>query len=203
VAYTISSCAFWCTWDAVGEDLRVPIATPRLDLFSLSPDLIRAALDRDVARASALAPFRVDDDTFAGDDHVLQLRLAQLEKDPSEQPWLYRAAVLRETGQVVGRAGFHAPPDADGMVEIGYSTAPPHRRQGIAAEMAVGLLRWAVAHGATHCLASIRPDNTPSLALTERLGFERTGEQVDEIDGLEWIFTLRLDGALPTYDDRR
>jgi RimJ/RimL family protein N-acetyltransferase len=134
---------------------------------------------------------------------VLQLRVAQLEKDPSEQPWLYRAAVLRETGRVVGRAGFHAPPDGTGTVEIGYEVLPAQRRQGLAAEMAVGLLRWGAEHGATACLASIRPDNTPSLALTQRLGFVRIGEQIDEIDGLEWVFRLPLDGALPSYDDRR
>jgi hypothetical protein len=29
-----------------------------------------------------------------------------------------------------------------------------------------------------------------------RLGFVRTGEEVDEIDGLEWVFTLELDRAL-------
>jgi RimJ/RimL family protein N-acetyltransferase len=179
------------------------VSTPRLDLFSLSPALVRAALAGDLERAQALAPFPVDAVTFAGDEHVLGLRLAQLEADPGEQPWLYRAAVLRESGQVVGRAGFHAPPDARGMVEIGYSTAPPHRRQGFATEMTVGLLHWAAERGATSCRASIRPDNAASLALTRRLGFVRTGEQIDDIDGLEWIFTLRLDGALPPYDARR
>ena len=179
------------------------IATPRLDLHELTPDLIRAVLDGDLARAAGLAAYEIDGSTFEGDEYVLQLRLAQLEQEPAQQPWLYRAAVLRGTGEVVGRAGFHAPPDDDGAVEIGYSTHPEHRRQGYAAEMAVGLLRWAAAHGAARCLASIRPDNTPSLALSRRLGFVRTGEQVDEIDGLEWIFTRELSGTLPTYDDRR
>ena len=181
----------------------MPIPTPRLDLHPLPPALIRAVLAADWPAAAALAPFPVDGDAFAGADYVLRLRLAQLEQDPSEQPWLYRAAVSRETGRVVGRGGFHAPPDAEGTVEIGYEVAPAERGQGLATEIAVGLLRWGAEHGATRCLASIRPDNAPSLAISRRLGFERIGEQVDEIDGLEWVFALPLDGPLPTYDGRR
>ena len=181
----------------------MPLETPRLDLHELTPELIGAVLAGELERAARLAAYPIDDTTFEGDAYVLRLRLGQLERDPAEQPWLYRAAVLRETGRVVGRAGFHAPPDAEGTVEIGYSTHPAHRRQGFAREMAVGLLRWAAERGAARCLASVRPDNAPSLALVRGLGFVRTGEQLDELDGLEWIFTLELGDALPTYDDRR
>jgi RimJ/RimL family protein N-acetyltransferase len=181
----------------------VPISTPRLALHDLSLDLMRAIVDRDWPRAAAMAPFPVDEPSFAGSEYVLQRRIQQLERDPAEQPWLYRAAVLQETGRVVGRAGFHAPPDGDGTVEIGYEVLPAFRRRGLAAEMAIGLMRWGAEHGATACLASIRPDNTPSLALTARLGFARIGEQMDEIDGLEWVFRLALDESLPSYDDRR
>ncbi len=173
----------------------VPISTSRLDLHDLPLELMRAVLARDWDRAGALAPYPVDEAAFAGSDHVLGLRVAQLEQDPTEQPWLFRAAVLRETGRVVGRAGFHAPPDSTGTVEIGYEVLPEHRRQGLAAEMALGLIRWGAEQAATACLASIRPDNTPSLALTARLGFVRIGEQIDDIDGLEWVFRLPLDGA--------
>jgi ribosomal-protein-alanine N-acetyltransferase len=123
---------------------------------------------------------------------VLAQRHAQLTADPSEEPWLYRVAVLRGTRQVVGRAGFHAPPDADGMVEIGYSVAPAYRRQGFAVEMARGLIAWGAANGARLCVASVRPDNAGSLATIARLGFVRTGEQLDEIDGLEWVHELPL-----------
>ena len=179
------------------------IATPRLDLHELSPALMRAVLARDWAAAGALAPYPADEEAFAGSDHVLGLRIAQLEQDPSEQPWLYRASVLRETGRVVGRVGFHARPDESGTVEIGYEVLSEHRRQGLAREMAIGLLRWGAERGAVACLASVRPDNTASLALTAQLGFVRIGEQLDDIDGLEWVFRLPLDGPLPSYDDRR
>jgi RimJ/RimL family protein N-acetyltransferase len=172
------------------------VATPRLDLFSLAPPLVAALVAKDFGAAQALAPFPIDAGTFEGDEYVLARRHAQLTADPSEEPWLFRAAVLRETGRVVGKVGFHAPPAADGSVEIGYRVDPAYRNQGFATEMAVGLMRWGAEQGATACIASVRPDNAPSLAIVRRLGFEKVGEQLDEIDGLEWVFTLALDGAL-------
>jgi RimJ/RimL family protein N-acetyltransferase len=36
--------------------------------------------------------------------------------------------------------------------------------------------------------ASIAPDNLASRALVESLGFVRVGEQMDPVDGLEWVF---------------
>jgi RimJ/RimL family protein N-acetyltransferase len=40
---------------------------------------------------------------------------------------------------------------------------------------------------------SISPDNAASLALAGKLGFVRTGEQMDDIDGLEYVFGLTLE----------
>lgn len=165
------------------------LSTARLELHPLPLPVLEALLARDVARADALLPFRVDAGSFAGDEHVLRLRAAQLRADPGELPWLYRAAVLRATGEVVARAGFHSPPDAQGTVEIGYSVAERHRRQGLATELADALLAWAGGQGAARCLGSTSPDNLASQAVLARLGFVRTGEQVDEVDGLEWVFT--------------
>jgi ribosomal-protein-alanine N-acetyltransferase len=178
----------------------VTVSTPRLDLLTLPPALVAALVRKDLDSARALASFPIEDDTFDADEHVLGLRHEQLTRDPSEEPWLYRVAVLRETGRVVGRIGFHAPPDPRGAIEVGYSVAPSYRRQGLATEMAVGLIRWGASQGAAICIASVRPDNVASLAVIARLGFVRTGEQMDEIDGLEWVFELPLTGALPSYD---
>ena len=165
------------------------VSTPRRDLHPLPLPVLDALLDGDVPAAQQQLPFTVDATTFAGDEVVLRFRQAQLRADPSELPWLYRAAVERSTGEVVGRIGFHAPPDADGTVEVGYSVRPDRRREGLAVEMATALLGWGAAHGARRCLGSTAPDNLASQAVLARLGFVRTGEQWDELDGLEWVFT--------------
>lgn len=169
------------------------IETDRLMLHTLPPTLLALLVDGDLAGARATdPPYEITDETFVGDAHVLAMRLGQLAADPAEEPWLYRVAVRKGTRQVIGRAGFHAPPDAEGMVEIGYSVAPDFRRQGFATEMARGLMAWGAAQGATRCLASVRPDNVASLATIDKLGFVKIGEQMDEIDGLEWVHRLNL-----------
>jgi RimJ/RimL family protein N-acetyltransferase len=170
------------------------IVTERLVMHTLPPPLVEllAVADWDAARALD-PPYDISDETFTDDEHVLLLRQAQLADDPGEEPWLMRVAVLQGTRQVIGRAGFHQPPDAEGVVEIGYSVTPRFRGQGFAVEMAEALLAWAASQGCTACLASVRPDNLPSLATIARLGFVKVDEQMDEIDGLEWVHRLDLD----------
>ena len=91
--------------------------------------------------------------------------------------------------QVVGSIGFHAPPDDRGRVEIGYDVVASERRKGFAREGIGALLEWAWATGRVcTCVGSVSPHNAPSLALLQSFGFRRVGEQIDEIDGLEWIF---------------
>ena len=168
------------------------VSTARLDLHPLPLPLIDALLAGDLRTAGELAPYDVSPSTFDGDERVLELRQAQLRADPDELPWLYRAAVRRGTREVVARAGFHAPPDAEGVVDLGYVVEPAWRRQGLATELATGLIGWAAEQGVARCRANTAPDNAASQAVLARLGFVRTGEEMDEVDGLEWVYELPL-----------
>ena len=83
-------------------------------------------------------------------------------------------------------------PDADGVVEIGYEIDARHRRQGFGHECATHMIHRAEQLACVSAVrASIAPDNEPSLRIAERLGFRRIGEQIDEIDGLEFVFERR------------
>ncbi len=167
------------------------ISTPRLKLVSLTPSLLRAVAGGDLAEVAR----QLDAPVSAGWEEGVpaDLRLEQLAADPSEQPWLVRAVLTITPPLVVGSIGFHAPPDAGGRVEIGYDIAAAERRKGYAREAIQALLDWALATGrARTCVASVSPDNTPSLALIRAFGFRRVGEQIDEIDGLEWVFERPL-----------
>jgi RimJ/RimL family protein N-acetyltransferase len=75
-------------------------------------------------------------------------------------------------------------------LEIGYGILPEHRRQGYASEAVAALLQWARTRGIDHFVASVAPDNEPSLAIIHKLGFVRTGEHWDDEDGLEHVFEL-------------
>jgi RimJ/RimL family protein N-acetyltransferase len=173
------------------------ISLDRLDLVLLSP----ATLDALVSgrRSEAEAELRATIPPDWPDEHdarFLGFRLEQVRRDPGVGEWLVRGLVLRETGELVGHAGFHGPPGVNGAqrsdaVEVGYTVFPAHRGRGLATEAASGLIEWArKAHGLRAFIASVAPGNDPSLAIVRKLGFRQTGEQWDEEDGLELVFLL-------------
>jgi ribosomal-protein-alanine N-acetyltransferase len=101
---------------------------------------------------------------------------------PGTEPFGAWAIVELATSTVVGDIGFHGPPDANGVVEIGYSVAPTRRRRGYAVEAARALIEWALTQpGIRLIVAGSDPGNAASIATLERLGFERTAEADGEI----------------------
>lgn len=167
------------------------IITPRLKLVSLTSSLLLAVAGGDLDEVER----QLDAPVGAGWEEGVpaERRLEQLAADPSEQPWLVRAMLALAPRRVVGSIGFHAPPDARGRVEIGYDVVAGERRKGYAREAIYALLECAWATGrARTCVASVSPHNAPSLALIQAFGFRHVGEQIDEIDGLEWVFERPL-----------
>ncbi len=171
-----------------------PIRTARFELVSMSLPFMRLLLARDIEAAARAIGANVPPDLPDRLDNFLQFRIADLTEDASAQPWLGRAIVLTDsdgTRRIIGSAGFHSPPGADGRVEIGYSVEPEHRRQGVATEVVRALFDWAAReHGVTRFRAAVAPDNVASLAIVGRLGFRQTGVQIDDIDGEELVFEL-------------
>jgi RimJ/RimL family protein N-acetyltransferase len=179
----------------------VLIETPRMDLVLIQEPAMDALLRGDVDKAARSLGCGVPEDMPDPDlRDLLTYRLRQVREQPDAGRWLVRALVLRSDDRpMVGHAGFHGPPQ-EGRVEIGYTIFEPYRGRGLAVEAATALLGWAHrAQGIDRFRASARPDNLVSLHIIEKLGFVRTGEQMDEIDGLEWVF--ELDG-LPTLQER-
>jgi ribosomal-protein-alanine N-acetyltransferase len=174
------------------EQIVEPIRTRRLSLVSMSVPFMEALARGDLLGASREIGASVPEWLAGKLEHFLQFRLTQLAVDPSIRPWLGRAIVLGDAQgdrQVIGSVGFHGPPDSEGRLEIGYSIDPPYRRRGFASEAARGMFAWARAtHGVTRFIASVSPDNEASLNLIRQFGFEKVGEQMDDIDGLEYVF---------------
>ncbi len=103
----------------------------------------------------------LDESRLADLAPVVEYRYDQLQKDPSEVQWLIRLMVLRELPIVIGDIGFHAPPDSEGMVEIGYTVIERYRRQGFAKEAAIAMASWAATQPQARKLrASISPGNS-------------------------------------------
>ncbi|MGY1884321.1 MULTISPECIES: GNAT family N-acetyltransferase [unclassified Blastococcus] len=164
----------------------------RVELIALGPTALRALADGDLAAAEAAAPVPLSP-YLAGREcrWVWRVRAEQVVADPGSARWITR--VVRDPGRglTVGRAGFHGPPDASGMVEVGYSIDPEHRRQGYARAALRALLAWAADEPAvTTVRASVAPANTASRDLVLGEGFVAVGEQVDEEDGLEIVYEV-------------
>ena len=85
-------------------------------------------------------------------------RSKQIVADPDSIEWITGVIWDIDRKLAVGRAGFHAPPDADGMVEVGYAVDPAYRRQGYArAALEALLARAAVETGVRTVRVSVRP----------------------------------------------
>ncbi len=164
------------------------LSGPRLDLVLVTVEQLLGRVGSD-----GPVPLGYDDpaDVLHPDRSPLRYRVRQVTADPAVNPWLLRIAVLRATGEIVGLVNFHAPPDADGMVEIGYRVLPAYRRHGYAREMAATMWAYAASHPDVRVLrATFAPDNAGSRAIVEGAGLRHVGEQDDPEDGLELVYEL-------------
>ncbi|MFM2044851.1 MAG: hypothetical protein RLY86_3427 [Pseudomonadota bacterium] len=86
----------------------------------------------------------------------------------------------RARGEFLGRAGLRHRPPAEGEgVEIVYALLPVAQGRGLGPEFLVCLLGLARGPlGLSSVMAMIEPENTPSLRVAERAGFQVTGEVV-------------------------
>jgi RimJ/RimL family protein N-acetyltransferase len=173
--------------DAADETVR----SERLSLRWMSPAFLRASLEGQRAGAEGLIGAKLPrgwpDAQVA---RLLEMRLGQMREDRASAPWLLRAMVREADGVMVGYINFH---DAavDGRAELGYTVLEPYRRLGYAREAALAMMDWAATtRGVRTFVVSVSPENEASLALTDALGFIRTGIQIDEVDGEEWVFEL-------------
>lgn len=175
------------------------IESQRLLLVTMTREFLEACRRPDASRAGELIGLDVPQD-WLNDEWLIDLRLADLQRDPTLEPWLLRAIVLRGTREMVGHIGFHSKPGAEYLqpwapagVELGYTIFAAHRRQGYATEACQTLMEWAVrAHGVKRIVVSIGPENEPSLKIAKRLGFRKVGSHLDEIDGPEDVFVWEV-----------
>ena len=138
-------------------------AGPRLRLERLGVVRARALLAGDFSGLDA-APGWPHDDTMDG------IRIEAEHAQTDEQTGFL--AILSETGQVIGDAGWKGGPDERGSAEIGYGLAVPFRGRGLGTELVGVLTAWVLAQpGVTEVTAQVLPGNLPSLGALRRNGF--------------------------------
>ncbi len=125
------------------------------------------------------------------DTRMLRYRIEALDANPASAPFLVHAA-LDDLGNLVGRIGCHAGPDDYGEVEIGYAVVAEARGRGIGGWVVDRFLSWLASVGVRSVIASVRPDNSVSLAILRRRGFVEYGSQIDDEDGVELLMRRSL-----------
>jgi ribosomal-protein-alanine N-acetyltransferase len=155
------------------------LRTARLELTSATIPLSESELgDRtEFARLlGATVPPEWPPETAAD---ALPLFLGWLREHPDWDGWLgwYAVRVDGRERVLVAGGGFLGAPDADGMVEMGYSVLPAFQRQGVASEMVAALCGWALAQPAVQRIeADTDRGNAGSWALLARAGFVEIGQ---------------------------
>jgi RimJ/RimL family protein N-acetyltransferase len=173
---------------------------PRVRIVHLTGAVFDALAAGDLARAESCSPVRLTA-YFAGPDwrSVWARRSEQARRDPASTGWVTGVIWDEDQSLPAGRAGFHGPPDADGMVEIGYAVDPAHRRRGYARAALEALLQRARDEPTVRRVrVTIAPGNTASGDLAVQYGFTAVGEQWDDEDGLEIIYEVAADAGTST-----
>lgn len=165
---------------------------PQVRIVHLSGPVFAALAEGDLAAAEAVSPVPLTAYLIGPECRgVWKRRRDQVAHTPGDAAWV--TGVIRDEDRqlTVGRAGFHAQPDDQGLVEIGYAVDPEYRRRGYARAAFEALLARAAADPLVRRVrVTISPDNLPSNRLVAQYGFTEVGEQWDEEDGREIIYEI-------------
>ena len=168
--------------------------TPHVEVLQLDATALRGLADGDLTTANRTSPVPLTP-YLAGEEcrGVWEIRAVQIVEDPGSAAWITGVVWDPDRRLAVGRAGYHGPPDGDGMVEVGYSIDPQYRRQGYARAALRALIERARHEpGVRTFRATVSPDNAPSRDLVLSEGLVEVGEQWDDEDGLEIVYELSL-----------
>jgi ribosomal-protein-alanine N-acetyltransferase len=148
--------------------------TERLELLQATPELLRAAIDGDLAAAlGAIVPPTWPPEFL--DRGALEYTLQRLTAAPNETGWWMYFVILREPRTLIGSGGYKGPP-SDSTIEVGYGIVRDRRRQGYASEVVRGLLVRAFAHpGVSRAIAETFPELIGSIGVLRKCGFREIG----------------------------
>jgi ribosomal-protein-alanine N-acetyltransferase len=170
------------------------VSGARVRIVQLDAATLAALADGDLARAGVTSPVPLSP-WLASEEcrSTWRIRAAQVLETPDDAPWVTGVLWDDERGLAVGKAGFHAAPDADGMLEVGYAIDPAQRRRGYArAALEAMLDRARSTPGVRVVRATVSPTNDPSLGLVGQYPFVEVGEQWDDEDGPETVYELEV-----------
>jgi len=100
----------------------------------------------------------------------------------------YLLAIDKQTNQVVGQIGLHQSIDHKKHWDLGYILRKDHWGKGYATEGAEASIDYAFDRlKADKVICDIRPLNTTSIAVANRLGMIRNGEFIKKYNGKDMV----------------
>ena len=169
----------------------IRISGKQMELVEATPELLHHALAGNKALSRHLgAEVPLHWTEFA--PRSLEYTLTQLGKGPEQTGWWTYFPIWLPDQILVGSCGFKGPPDATGIVEIGYETAVTYRGRGMASRMARLLTQdaWSDERVRTIQAHTLAKEN-PSTAILRRLGFQQTTVLVGSDRGDIWRWTIK------------
>lgn len=162
---------------------QIEIASPRLRLVALDPRLAALQVNDRQAFFDALEVETEPSWPPELTDETAMRRLCEtLDADPEQTGWRAWVFISPVMHRLLGSGGFMGTPDADGVVEIGYSMLTSWREQGLATEAVNTLLQWAYSHDTVKQVVAHTPDDRDAAhRVLEKAGFEQAGHEGDVI----------------------
>jgi [ribosomal protein S5]-alanine N-acetyltransferase len=140
--------------------------------------LLRAALEGDEELSRALGGAEVVAGWSVFPEALPHARDA-VAADPAAADWGARFFLAGDPPALVGWGGFKGAP-LDGVVELGYEIAEPHRERGLATAAVAEMLREAFADPEVEAvIAHTLPEHNASTRVLEKSGFAFDGEATE------------------------
>ena len=172
----------------------VTLTTARLDLVAASMQHADATIEGSTAIASlmqVIVPPSWPPELLDAD--ALQYFRDKLAADASQSAWWFYFVLRRSakgTRTLIGSAGFKGPPDADGLVEIGYGMLPEFHLQGYASEASNALVTFAFADARVQrVIAETLPELIGSMGVMRRCGMRQLDDTPNEPGGVRFGIT--------------
>ena len=169
-----------------------PIHTKDLSLYTVLPSEYEL-LEADYAHPKLWLDRGFSDPYkyFLNNRNPIPYRINQVRKDPEVAKYLLRVAVLKESMEIIGSAGFHNLPDENGMIEIGFGIDAAFQNKGYGKQLLHGMWNWVLKDQRVKTLRyTVSPTNLISKQIIQKLEFDLVGEQLDDVDGVEEIYEL-------------
>ena len=170
------------------------LVTPRLDLLPALLVHAEASIAGSAAIASLLrviVPPSWPPELL--DEGALEFFRDQIAAGESQAQWWFYFVLCREDNgsrTLIGSAGFKGPPDALGMVEIGYSILPEFQRSGYASEASQALVAFAFRDARVQrVIAETLPELIASMRVMRRCGMRQLDETPNESGGVRFGIT--------------